>query len=201
MLPIATVLFVSPASMGIAFAMVIVIAAVVLIRKVVISALARTLLAFGAMLLAVAAGQPVWERPGSGVILVMVDLSPSTRGATFRDRTALELRIHQLLGDQPCQMLAFADHNQPLPDAPTLPDLPAEQTVFTPPSADAILLLSDGQFELPAYAPPTYPVIDPALDDPPDAAVTELKKKRSTPSGFRSQQQHHPSAEMDRRPA
>jgi hypothetical protein len=130
--------------------------------------------ALGAVLLAAAAGEPLWKRAGNGSILVMVDLSPSTRGATFRDRAALDLRVHQLLGDQPFQLLAFADHIQPMGQGPTLEDIPADQTIFAPPPADAIVLFSDGQFELPAYSPPTYPVIDPALDHPADAAVIEL---------------------------
>ena len=61
-----------------------------------------------------------------------------------------------------------------MPAGVNLMDLPAEETRFVPPSADAVLLFSDGQFDLPAFAPPTYPVIDPLLDEPEDSAVTQI---------------------------
>jgi hypothetical protein len=172
---LATLLFGSPRSLWIALAIAAAIFTVALFRRIQIGRISAGLLALGILLLALAAGQPLWSHAGEPSILVMVDLSPSTRGAMFRDRSSLDARVHQLLGDQPARMLAFSDDLADLPSGTSLPDLPAGQTRFSPPLADAILLFSDGQFELPAYAPPTYPVVDPALDHPADAAVTELK--------------------------
>ena len=129
----------------------------------------------GLTLIAVAAGGPViWLHP-SKAITVMVDLSPSTRGAAYRDRAALMHRIAELAGDIPVQIVAFADHVQALPSAAILPDLPCAQTRFDPAATDAILLFSDGQFALPEELSPTYPIIDPLLISPPDAAVTEMR--------------------------
>jgi hypothetical protein len=130
----------------------------------------------GLLFLVLAAGSPIWRYPKHQSIAVLVDLSPSTRGATFRDQSALLNRVHQLLGTQPYQLYKFSDHTEPLnePLPSTLTDLPCDQTHFDPPPTDAIVLFTDGQFPLPAYAPPTFPVIDPALDHPADAAVTDL---------------------------
>ena len=154
--------------------MVVLISAVAILRRVALARAALILLVIGAMLLATAAGRPAWNRPTAGTIAVMVDLSPSTRGATFRDWSALDRRIHQLLADRPYRLFGFSDHIQRLEPRPQLQDLPCDRTIYDPPPTDAVLLFSDGQFELPPYAPPTYPVIDPAMDDPPDAAVKSL---------------------------
>jgi hypothetical protein len=131
--------------------------------------------AAGAILLATAAAAPVWNRPVAGTVAVLVDLSPSTRGATFRDRAALDDRIAPLLGRTPFQIFAFADRVRPLPPGPALQDLPTDQTVLTAPPCDAIVLFSDGRFPPPAGLPPVYAVIDPALNSPPDSAVVRLE--------------------------
>ncbi len=132
------------------------------------------LFAIGSLCLAISAGLPILRQSIPGSIAVMVDLSPSTRGATFRDPVALNRRILQLLGSHPYQLLGFSDRNQSIDLKAPLHDLECDQTCFTPPSVDAVILFSDGRFDLPAAAPPTFPVIDPALDDPADAAVTDL---------------------------
>ena len=56
-------------------------------------------------------------------------------------------------------------------------DAPAQRTVYPPadPVVDAVLLFSDGRFDPPDGGPPTYPVIDPLLEDVPDSAVTQLQ--------------------------
>jgi hypothetical protein len=163
--------------------------AIAIFRHIALRRMPRLIFALGAILLAVSAGGPRWERRPIGSVVVMVDLSPSTRGATFRDRSALDQRIRQLLGPLLYQAIGFSDHNQglriqppnnqttgnhPLATDPPLRDIPADHTVFAPPPADAVVLFSDGQFDLPASAPPTYPVIDPAMDHPEDAAVSQL---------------------------
>ena len=173
-------IFSSPRSLQFALALVVLIIVVAAIRKSGFGRLPQLLVLFGAVSLATAAGQPIWMRHTRGSIAVMVDLSPSTRGAIFRNRVPLDLRIHQLLGDQSYRAVEFADHNEPLPPGDLLADLPTDKTIFQPPpDADAILLFSDGQFELPHDAPPTYPVIDPVLNHPADSAVTELKSDGS----------------------
>jgi hypothetical protein len=172
--PIASVVFSAPISLGISLAMVVAIVAIAVARRIAVGSVAGFCLSLGIVLLAISAGQPLFNRMDRPSIVVMVDLSPSTRGATYRDRAALDLRLHQLLGNQPCQLLAFADQNQPMPAGNTLDDIPSDQTRFAPPDADAIVLLSDGQFALPAYAPPTFAVIDPALEQITDAAVVNL---------------------------
>jgi hypothetical protein len=164
----------SPVSLQIAAGLFVLMVVLVLVRRVVIRRTARLLILLGSVLLVIAAGRPSWMRPSARSVTVMVDLSPSTRGATFRDRAALLQRIHQLIPDRPYQLLGFSDHTQPLPLDDTLGDLPCDKTVFAPPPADAIVLFSDGQFDLPAFAGPTYPVIDPALDHTADAAVTDI---------------------------
>jgi hypothetical protein len=167
--------FASPRLVGFALGLVVLIMAIAAVRRIAMRGPAKLCMGLGAISVAIAVGQPIWNRPAVGSIAVMVDLSASTRGATFRDRSSLLLRIHQLLGNYPYQVIAFADRNQTLPTQATLPEIACDQTRFLPVAADAILLFSDGQFELPAFAPPTYPVIDPAIDHPLDAAVTDLK--------------------------
>jgi hypothetical protein len=49
-----------------------------------------------------------------------------------------------------------------------------------PAGFDAVLLLSDGRFEAPVVAPPTYAVIDPALDETRDARVQRMEVHDST---------------------
>lgn len=129
----------------------------------------------GLLLIACAAGGPiVWLHPAKRVV-AMVDLSPSTRGAGYRDRSALLNRIGELAGNVPVRMMAFSDHVEALPDEDRLADLGCEQTRYDAPAADAILLFSDGRFNLPEASAATYPVIDPLLIDPADARVTDLR--------------------------
>jgi hypothetical protein len=106
----------------------------------------------------------------------MVDLSPSTRGASYRDRQALDRRIHELLGDTAYRVQFFADGiGEVHSSSNRLPDLSADRTTYAPPAAAAVLLFSDCQFSIPHHSPPTYVVIDPGLEDPADAAVTDLE--------------------------
>lgn len=121
-----------------------------------------------------AAGQPLWQIAAPGQIAVMVDLSPSTRGASFRQSAALNRRLDQLLAGKPFRLIEFANRNIAATDfVPT--EIPSDQTVFTPPPVDEIVLFSDGRFALPADSPPVYPVIDPLLQDPTDASITGME--------------------------
>jgi hypothetical protein len=174
--PLCSIVFGSLPSLYAALLMVMIMIVVALIRRIAMRRGSQIAIAIGALLLAIAAAEPAWKRQTTGTIAVMVDLSPSTRGATYRDRPSLDRRVHQLLGDRPYQLMGFADRSQPLGDGSTLGDIPCDRTVFSPPAVDAVVLFSDGQFELPAFGPPTYPVIDPVMDHPADAAITGLSQ-------------------------
>ena len=126
--------------------------------------------------LALAAGSPVWTRPDRQSVEVWTDLSPSTRTADFRHRDRLQHRLAELLGDVPYRIRFFADGEVMAPSgANVLPDVACEQTRYPSSSADNVLLFSDAQFHLRPSGPPTYVVVDPALDDSKDAAVTRLE--------------------------
>jgi hypothetical protein len=174
---IAAILFVSPWPMAVAATLLAATVAVGVRRRVRAGRLATAMVLAGGACWAMAAGSPVWQRPAARMVAVMVDLSPSTRGASFRNRAELDRRVAQLLGDTPHQLFAFAGGNpQPLPESAALADLPCDRTVFAPPSsADAVVLFSDGRFDPPALLPPTFAVIDPSLERPGDAAVTRLE--------------------------
>jgi hypothetical protein len=135
----------------------------------------RSLVTTGLLLLALAAGGPKLALHPPGQIDVLVDLSPSTRSAQFRDRYWLMQRVHELVGTSRVHLIAFSDHFQALPEESPLRDLPCDATDYKPTAADAIVLFSDGQFPLPEAGPATYPVIDHGLIEPPDAAVADLR--------------------------
>ena len=174
---IAAVLFLSPTLMATAGGLLSAAIVTAAVRRVRLGRAASAMVVGGGIGWALAAGTPVWDRPAARLVAVMVDLSPSTRGATYRDRAALDRRVARLLGDVPHELLAFAGGPpRPLPPGATLADVPCDRTTFVPPpDADAVLLFSDGRFEPPAVAPPTFPVVDPGLEDPPDAAVRDLR--------------------------
>ncbi len=139
----------------------------------------RVAVTAGLALLTVAVGQPSINWPSDPAeVVVMVDLSPSTRGATFREPDRLQQRLTDLLGDRPFRLYYFASVPETATIPPTgqpLPDLPADRTTFTPPAtADAVLVFTDGQFTLPSVAAPIFPIVDPALDQPIDARVASL---------------------------
>jgi hypothetical protein len=171
----ALLYFVSPVFFAIAMALVALATVVGLLRRLKIPALGVILAIMGMLCLAVAAGEPVWRRPQRRGVVVMVDLSPSTRGANFRDSGFLSRRIHELLGDTPFQVFAFASDNRPISlDAP-LVEIPADSTRFSPPPADAILLFSDARFDLPQSSPPTFIVADSRLENVADASIARLE--------------------------
>ena len=53
--------------------------------------------------------------------------------------------------------------------------MPTDQTRFTPAPADAIVLFSDAQFDLPSASPPIYIVADEGLENISDASVQQLE--------------------------
>ena len=123
------------------------------------------LIALGLMVLAYAAAGPRWVRGDAGKVAVMVDHSESTRGATYRDDDVLRRRVVELVGKQPYTLIRLGEGA----DKTTLPP--------PPPDAAAVLLFSDGRFEPLLAAPPVHTVIDPALEQPVDAAVTALDRR------------------------
>src|SRR5262245_40518363 len=121
-------------------------------RQIPLAKSVRILILLGAAMLTLSAGGISVDWPRQPEVVVMVDLSASTRTASFRDRDARQARINQLLGQTPYREETFSDE-------------PVERTIFAPPpSADAVLLFSDGQFELPQSAPPTFIAVDSNLE-------------------------------------
>jgi hypothetical protein len=156
-------------------AMVLIAIGICLFRRIRVSKSAAFFALLGIICLALAAGSPVWNRRQPRSVAVMVDLSPSTRGASFRDVAFLSRRIHELLGDAPFQLFGFGAQTQPLAlDAP-LTEMPADSTVYSPPPADVVLLFSDARFEVPVSSSPTFVVVDPELENVTDAAIDRLE--------------------------
>ena len=145
-----------------------------IVRRPAMPLSAQLLIAAGIAALALAAGGLTLNRPVIGQITVMVDLSASTRTATYRQPQLLEQRLTQLLGNTTRRVLYFADGNR---EQRPPGDLPSTRTVFAPPPAEAIVLFSDAQFELTLTGPPTFIVVDPALDEPADAAVAAMESR------------------------
>ncbi|HWE02034.1 MAG TPA: vWA domain-containing protein [Tepidisphaeraceae bacterium] len=152
-------------------------AVVVFLRRLALPPGGLWLCGAGMALLCAAAGRPMLLRPAPREAAVMVDLSPSTRTADYRTRARLHKRIESLLGKTPYRIYYFASRvTSEAPGGDVLGDLPAEETIFRPPAGAAgVVLFSDGRFDLPAIAPPTYVVLDANLESPIDAAVTSLE--------------------------
>ncbi len=144
-------------------------------RRINLPAVSAWLLSIGTILLAVAAAGPIWNHPKPGTIAVMVDLSPSMRGANFRKPEFVRERVAELIGNRPYQLIGFAADNRPLDPGGPFDEIPADQTVFSPVNTDAIILFSDARFDLPAKSPPIYPAIDSGLENVTDASVRKLE--------------------------
>lgn len=148
---------------------------IAIVRRIGIPLLSCLLLAAGIVLLALAAAAPVWNRPKPGTIAVMVDLSPSTRGAKFRNADFLRRRVRELIGNSPYQLIAFAGQNLTVDPSEPLAEMPTDQTRFSPVAADAIVLFSDAQFDPPGASPPIYVAVDEGLENVSDASVRQLE--------------------------
>ena len=167
----------SPLMLGLALIVTAMAWTLIAARRAALPILSRWLCAMGMLCLCLAVGGMGWQRPSPGEVAVMVDLSPSTRTADFRTRSHLEKRIHTLLGTIPYRVHYFASTIQDFsPPGEILPDIPCEQTVFQPLAGSvAVVLFSDARFAPPSSAPPIYPVLDPNLESPVDAAVSSLQ--------------------------
>lgn len=169
-------MFDSMRSLWIAMAIAIATLAIVLVRSLAWPRVTFIFMTLGMALLALAAGEPIWQRPTAQSVTVMVDLSASTRTADYRDRAALDRRIQELLPRVPYRVQYFAGQVQDnVPAGARLADLPCDHTVYIPPSAAAVLLFSDCRFALPVQSPPAYVVVDTGLEEPEDAAVANLE--------------------------
>ncbi len=147
------------------------------VRRVIFPKLSLALLTAGVIVLVLAAGNIRWNAARPSNIAVMIDLSASTRTATYHDRQTLSRRLDQLLDSTPYTLYAFAEQTTPAALAHLPGEMPGERTIFDPPVVDAVVLFSDGRFPLPKSAPPTYVVIDPGLEHVSDGAVTFLRAR------------------------
>src|SRR5262245_25949135 len=91
--------------------------------------------ALASALVALAAAGLYATRQHEGEIVVMVDLSPSTRSADYRDPATLNAQLAQLLPGRRPRLIAFAREQTNLPSASRFFDLPADKTVFASPPA------------------------------------------------------------------
>ncbi|MBC7785596.1 MAG: VWA domain-containing protein [Burkholderiales bacterium] len=112
-------------------------------------------------------------------IVAMVDVSPSTRGAAFRDSTYVQQRTSQLAPGRDVRIQFFADGlidaGVKIAGVETVPvEAAVDRTRLERPDADAILLFSDGRFTS-GDTPPIFPVVDSSLDSPGDARITDLR--------------------------
>ncbi|HEY1923167.1 MAG TPA: vWA domain-containing protein, partial [Tepidisphaeraceae bacterium] len=173
---VAAMVSISSPHIGIAaLVLAVVVIAIVILRGIHLPMLAAMMLCCGVICLALAAGEPIWHRSTPGTLAVMVDLSPSTRGARFRDGGLLRARVWELVGDYPCRFVGFADHTVSIDPSGTMAEMPADETRFSPADADMILLFSDGRFDLPKASPPVYAVVDGNLENISDARVEQLE--------------------------
>jgi hypothetical protein len=141
-----------PAQLWIALTIMIVAIVIAAVRRTALPATSKLLIALGMIALALACGGPVYRGHDRPMIAVMVDVSPSARGAGYVDRVKLRHRTKELLGTKSFRLYAFADTSQEVdPSQPPL-ERPAERTNFSPPRVDAVVLFSDARFDLPATA-------------------------------------------------
>ncbi len=169
--------FTSPISLFIAVLIAIAFFVVGWMRRPALSRTSLILASFGMIALVLSAGGISCRHGHEPRIAVMVDCSPSTRGASFRDSHWLQTRVHELLGSRPFELYAFADTLHPLEEGDAISEMPADHTVLSPPPVDAVLLFSDGRFDSPPVTPAIDVVIDPALSSPVDARVTDLEQR------------------------
>ncbi len=174
----------------IAAALVGTIILIALLRHLHLPPVSIWLITASLLLTTLAAGGLVWNIPATGPVAVLVDLSPSTRTAAYRNRAYLQQRLDQLLGQRRYRIVYFPDDgpisgispNKRSSDdtidashSPDLRDLPADQTHLPEPAdASAIVLFSDGHFEPPPVLPPVFAVLDPQLQNVDDARVVQL---------------------------
>ncbi len=130
-------------------------------------------------LLALAAGAPETRRPITPRIALMVDLSPSTRGAPWRDPAWLASAAARLGAHGEIALWSFAADQQPtaLDDYAGAEQPALETRLSPPPDADVVVVLTDGRLRLEAWSQPAVlAVAEDLLQAPRDAAVTRLER-------------------------
>ena len=155
---LGSVSILDPLAFGCALALTAVGAAWLMLRRRRFSAWTIGLLVLALILLAFAAGNIELTLPRAGRIAVLVDLSPSTRGAPWRNPAWLKHRLSTLLPRQPYQTFAFAD-GALREWRPELGEITCAETRLPEVAADAIVLFSDGLFALPQHSAAVYPVL------------------------------------------
>ncbi|MFT3789158.1 MAG: VWA domain-containing protein [Tepidisphaeraceae bacterium] len=135
----------------------------------------RFLLAVGAtlLLLAGAGVHAMWRTPAT--IVALVDVSPSTRGASYRSIDALRERLRTLAGSTNIRVIRFASGLLEGNDD-ALQDVPTDRTSVILPDADAVLLFSDGRADITRSRAHVFPVIDPELEKAGDGRVTAIER-------------------------
>jgi hypothetical protein len=180
--------FAAPNLMWVAVSLAVIGLLIAAIRRVNLPRATLALLLIGATLLALAAGRPVWNRGAQPRIAGMVDVSPSTRGASWYDKQWLENRVRELIGKKDFQLYQFSSSRFTRVSSIDESEIEqsADETTFNPPAdAEAVLLFSDCRFALPPNAPPSYVVIDPLLENPSDGAITRLTTNTGRPALLR----------------
>ncbi|HMO26673.1 MAG TPA: hypothetical protein PKB10_10415, partial [Tepidisphaeraceae bacterium] len=79
------------------------------------------------VLLALAGGDIAWRREVPADVVVLIDRSPSTRGAAYRDPASLDALLETLLPAATVRRIAFADGIAPIADG-VLDDVVVDRT-------------------------------------------------------------------------
>jgi hypothetical protein len=123
-------------------------------------------------MLAVACIDPAIRFGARPRVAVLVDLSPSTRGLWFKDPERIRKIEAALRSSSEIRLLAFGDEKPiPLDLAKPLQEISADRTVLPTVDADAVVLLSDGQFSATSTRVPTFPVVDSTSTPDADARI------------------------------
>src|SRR6267143_1203915 len=101
-------IFLSHAALIIAAILALLVILIAFIRRPDMPRSSQILLALALVLLTLGAGQLAYLQPDLREVIVMVDLSPSTRTAQYRDPKFLQQRISTLLNKTPHRVLYFS---------------------------------------------------------------------------------------------
>ena len=140
------------------------------------SAAAGGALAIAIALLTCAAAGVSVDFPRRLHVVAMVDVSPSTRTAHFRDERFVQSRLAQMLPGAQVEVRYFADGSASGPG-----EVAAARTRLPAIGADAVVLFSDGRFPAPAAPLPLiFASVDDVLDQPGDARIDDLRLAAAT---------------------
>src|SRR5438045_1122371 len=102
-------IFLSHIALAIAAILALLAMIIAFIRRPDMPRSSQILIAIGLLLLCLGAGQLAYLQADPRQVLVMVDLSPSTRTARYRDPKFLQQRIATLLNQTPHRIVNFGD--------------------------------------------------------------------------------------------